>query len=231
MIKSITFLDNFRCFKKDETITFRPGLNLLVGEQGCGKSSVLSVIKENGKAYGKMVISYKADETKTRYFDFEKNNLRTQSALLEGDAIHLQISAMYWSHGETNKKLLGFLAAKETKGMTFLLDEPDMALSIRSCYHLVDLFTVAVKNGCQILAAVHNPILIAAADEVLSLEHKKWMTAKEFIAKHTEGISDQRLRKALPAEINIKESKQRGDSECASRTPGKTSPKKRKRKS
>lgn len=46
MLRSVTILKDVRgCLKKGETFTFRPGLNLLVGDQGTGKTSLLSLIR------------------------------------------------------------------------------------------------------------------------------------------------------------------------------------------
>jgi len=63
-----------------------------------------------------------------------------------------------------------------------MMDEPDIALSIRSCHKLVDMMKKFEKQGHQIIAAVQNPIVIESFPEVFSLEHKmKWMKSEDFI--------------------------------------------------
>ena len=64
------------------------------------------------------------------------------------------------------------------------MDEPDMALSIRSVNKLVKLFKLLIRKQNHIICSVHNPILINGFNEVLSLEHKKWMLGSEFINSH-----------------------------------------------
>jgi predicted ATP-dependent endonuclease of OLD family len=46
MLKSITFKQNFRCFKKGQSFQFE-ALTLLVGDQGSGKSSILQLLAAN----------------------------------------------------------------------------------------------------------------------------------------------------------------------------------------
>lgn len=61
------------------------------------------------------------------------------------------------------------------------MDEPDMALSIRSIAKLVGKLRQAVQNNCQVIAAVHNPLLINSFDEVFSVEHRRWMKSSQFV--------------------------------------------------
>ena len=46
---------------------------------------------------------------------------------------------------------------------------------------LAATFKRAAAKGCQILAAVHHPFLIWAFPEVYSVEHRKWLTSREFV--------------------------------------------------
>ena len=45
MYLSHVLVENFRLFGKRTKITFRPGLNLLVGENGCGKSAIIDAVR------------------------------------------------------------------------------------------------------------------------------------------------------------------------------------------
>ena len=47
------------------------------------------------------------------------------------------------------------------------MDEPDMALSIRSVNKLVKLFKLLIRKQNHIICSVHNPILINGFNEVL----------------------------------------------------------------
>lgn len=196
MLHSITFKKKYRCFEKGDTFSFRPGVNLLVGEQGCGKSSVLSLLNDYGQMdHAKETIDIHCDYIKTRYFDFEKGNPRTLNYFDHKIGTANQIGLMWASHGQANNAILGPLADPKLTGMLFLFDEPDMALSIRSCLKLVNLFKSAAQNKCQILAAVHNPILISSVKEVYSFEHRKWMKSGDFILDHSAEIEIKPKRK------------------------------------
>ena len=175
-IESFAFNTDWRCFKKDEVISFRPGINILVGDQGCGKSSILQIFGMGNKA-AKEIVGI-TGKCRTASLDFERNNPRVQ-----GHIDHMIHALSRWkSHGETVLLLLQFLSEPKDEATTFLLDEPDMALSLRSVYRLANMFHTTVEVGHQIIAAVHHPTLIQSVPEVLSLEHRRWMAADEFIA-------------------------------------------------
>ena len=189
MITTIKFTDDWRCFSKDEQLVFFPGVNLLVGDQGCGKSSLLTAIRNCGSKLSRGDRGYSEKKqaelvttgvSKTYTFDFERDNYRTKG-YFDG-SIGFHISAMYQSHGEVNNCLLEALGVVENS--VCFIDEPDMALSIRSVLRLAEILKDLAKpeKGNQVIAAVHNPFLIAEFEQVLSLEHRRWMTSEEFIA-------------------------------------------------
>ncbi len=185
MIHSIEFLGDWRCFQAGDRFDFRPGVNLLVGDQGCGKSSLLKAIQNAGVKKDRdkdlfQKTEMKVDPCRSFKFDFERDNPRILSHI--GPSPMFQINAMFKSHGECNILLIDNL--KDTSNSLVMMDEPDMALSVRSCKHLVERFKVLADNNSQILAAVHNMAVIQAFNEVYSLEHHRWMTSAEFIASH-----------------------------------------------
>jgi predicted ATPase len=184
MLKSLRFTKDWRCFKESDVFEFRPGVNLLVGDQGCGKSSLLETIKDAGsKNEHKRAVARTDGQCMSLFFDFEKGNPRTLSYF--GDDIQSQLCMMYSSHGEAVNGILKGLD-KATDGIA-MLDEPDSALSIRSCMKLVSVFKNLEQRSMQVIAAVHNPVVIQAFEQVYSLEHRLWMRGSEFISIHMEG--------------------------------------------
>jgi len=184
MIHSIKFLEDWRCFKVNDTIDFRPGVNLLVGDQGTGKSSVLQALMASGRLKRHMYeldiakkVQVKCDAGDIRAFDFEKDNLRTRHDFV--DDIRTQVSLMFASHGQANMAIIKALSG--FRDLVVLMDEPDMALSVRSINKLVQKFKEATNNDCQVIAAVHNPFLIWSFTEVYSLETRNWISNGEFI--------------------------------------------------
>jgi predicted ATPase len=190
MIHSIEFTEKWRCFKAGDRFDFRPGVNLLVGDQGCGKSSLLGALqgagmKETG-LFGSLEKKtiMKRDACKVFMMDFEKENPRTKGHFDED--IRFQMAAKFSSHGECNLALISALATADD--CLVMMDEPDTALSIRSCAKLVKQLKEVADRSSQVIAAVHNISVIQGFDEVLSLEHRGWMRNEVFITSQLIGV-------------------------------------------
>lgn len=188
MIGSVTLLDEHRCFAKGAVFELRPGVNLLVGDQGTGKSSLISLIKDMGSPHSKdrtaKVCKLSVPVAcRVAHYDFEKDNLRTQAAFNIGTEM-AQVQSMFLSHGQT---VLGVLEAftrdfaDADQPQAVLLDEPDMALSVRSAHKLAGMLNQIAGAGHQVIAAVHNPVLIGSQPQALSLEHGRWIDSAEFL--------------------------------------------------
>ncbi|MFA5053778.1 MAG: AAA family ATPase [Parcubacteria group bacterium] len=181
MIKSVSFDSDYRVFKKGDTIEFLPGLNLLVGDQGSGKSSLLGLIRDAAvKSRDKKVVSIEATETRVKFFDFEKDNPRVKSHMMDGDMGLFQMHGMFRSHGEVMRAILDSIPVSDEHAV-YLMDEPDMGLSPRSVRKLVQTLSGLVASQHQVLAAVHNPILIESVERVYNLEAKTWMTGEAYL--------------------------------------------------
>ncbi len=183
MLKKIRFDKDYRCFKKDDTFHFKQGINLLVGDQGTGKSSLLEVITKNGKNFP---VAIEATPIKLFAFDFEKDNFRTK-AFIDNNNPMFQVLVKKKSHGETVKAVLQNIVG--VTNSLIIMDEPDMALSIRSIYALIDTFKEITDKGNQVVISAHNPLFILSYPDVLSLEEKKWVDSHTFFLSHTKGLT------------------------------------------
>lgn len=188
MLIKARFRTKYRCFEAGEQFEFRRGVNILVGDQGAGKSTLIQQIVQLSRSpislHEQQPLQVAADEgTAVISFDFEKDNPRKKSLPKDQERFGSALATHFMSHGQMVNRLLDKLDT-ETSPATFLMDEPDMALSIRSVKNLADLIESAVARGHQIVASAHNPLLIGAFEEVLSLEHRCWMSSKEFIRLH-----------------------------------------------
>lgn len=188
MITSAKFRKDYRCFKKGDKFDFRPGVNLLVGDQGAGKSSLLQLIREmaDTRTRADVKVTFTLLTSKEGIpvvsYDFERDNPRMTQVLIPGKEM-FQIQARFLSHGQVVQAIQGNVvgwAKKKEPSCVFLMDEPDTGLSPRSAYGLVKQLKQLARYH-QILASVHNPLLIEAWPEVLSLEHRKWMTSSAFM--------------------------------------------------
>jgi predicted ATPase len=213
MIESITFKKDWRCFKAGEQVNFRPGINLLVGDQGCGKSSVLQAIRDiaiTGDRRMKDLIGIKfTGKFRVSYFDTEKNNPRTMSYLDDGMGL-FQVQSHFASHGQTMRPIL---EAMPEEGV-LLVDEPDTALSPRSILDLIKLLRSRESRGMQLLVACHNPWLIEDAEEVLSLEHRRWLIPSEFLAIHRTRPVEKKTKSSRGTSNRKKESRGRTGAPC-----------------
>jgi len=185
----LTFTKDYKCFKQGDTFVINEGANLFVGEQGCGKSTLFGVLRSlgNGKKMDFVDVIVPKEEMILRSFDFEKDNVRTKDPRLMPDgSFGFAITArMMHSHGQIVNAMLKVVDEKDKKRKTlFLMDEPDMALSIRSCRKLAERIKKNVSEGTSFFLCCHNPIVISAFDEVYSLEHRKSMKSQEFIESH-----------------------------------------------
>lgn len=195
--RKIKFNKDFRCFKSGDLFEFTEDINLIVGEQGCGKSSLFySIMNFNESGIG-------ADyDPKSSYLflDTEKMNPRLEDSYkahrkfsnwkdedkAKADAAIDRLAFDYneKSHGQVMLPLL--LANKDAKNKTLFFDEPEAGLSIRSQYKVLEHFRKLAKKN-QLVIATHSPIFMKEIGKVLSLEHKKWMSADEFIELQKNG--------------------------------------------
>ncbi len=197
LLEALEFKEDYRCFNAGETVSFRAGVNLIVGEQGSGKSSLLGLLAGLSSRYpherkeAEKAVTVRASAAaagaggfKLRLFDFEKDSPRTKAVFVPGMEL-TQVTSRFVSHGETVNGLLDQLATAAGGAPCLLsLDEPDMALSPRSARRLAARLEDLAAAGHQVLAAVHNPIVIASQRQVLSLEHRRWMSSRSFLQQH-----------------------------------------------
>jgi len=174
MLKLIKFKEDWRTFKADETFYFKPGLNVIVGKNGSGKSSLIHALIRNHKI---LEIDGEGDY---EAFDFEKDNVRLKSKLNESsDTFKFRLSAMFHSHGQTNLAILNRLEV--ASGVLIICDEPDQALHMESCQELVRLLNLAVERGNQIIVTVHNPVVIMGVGDVYDMDSRCWVDGVEYV--------------------------------------------------
>ncbi len=192
LLSEVRFREDYRCFRSGQVLRFEKGVNLLVGEQGSGKSTLITLLRERVGNKFKAELSHRVMDVVmqacyVRWLDFEKDNPRTQAEIGIHDAFLL--GSISVSHGQTMLAMLGGLerVLQEAPDRTLLLlDEPDMALSIRSVHHLARLLQRAADDGHEVIAAVHNPIVIESQPRVLSLDDGEWVDSERFIALASE---------------------------------------------
>ncbi len=184
-LTKIKIIEDFRCLIKDTEITPR-SLTLLVGEQGCGKSSLLELLQRNEIKVELSELGKKG--VNSYYFDTEKMNPRLQNidafsnpdGTNKGIGVGGGIVSRFKSHGEV---LRGYTVdrIKDAKDCVLLLDEPESALSLKNQYKLAKELKKAIKRNVQIVIATHCLPIIESIEEVYSMETLEWVSSKEFI--------------------------------------------------
>jgi predicted ATPase len=164
-------------------------VTLLVGENGSGKSTLVEAIAETfglDARGGRAGRKYGNNREKTPLGKVLRLGLTPDGARMKTGSRARQkgyflraettfglagvVSGMrgYWeenlderSHGE------GFLVIFESMfnapGL-YLMDEPEAALSFRSCLRLAELMHQLGENGAQVICATHSPILASVPD-------------------------------------------------------------------
>lgn len=199
-IACLAFTKDYRCFKKKHCIFFMSGVNLLVGENGCGKSTILSAIAAHAKskAFWKKDERILIDSTrlivdgprKLFCHDFIQDNPQTSAGfdMMGNIPMEMAIGHMRLSHGQSTNAIISMI--EKGKDMYMVLDEPDSGLSPKNAVRLAQAMKNAASNGCQIIASVHNPWVIEFFNMVFNVEDNSWMKASEYLKKQLEEGQD-----------------------------------------
>ena len=214
----IEYLSGLRAFKNGKTYEFKPGVNIIVGKNGCGKTTLMNLIKkyllvdysecsagewncnindicfglgENKHMYGgaDVYADYQrntfrfchagerkendeifADMHSTNEFFGQKwastgqgvlQSLSSLFARMFGDSARLTFD--YLQLGDNYPQYMKYIHDHIIEGdeWTILMDEPDRNLDIENIGQIRGILNVH-KPHAQIIAVVHNPLLICA---------------------------------------------------------------------
>jgi len=157
------------------SVEFIDGINVIVGENGAGKSSILNLITgENNKE----LFSLSAEKVEFRFFDTEKQNPRIQDPNLSKN-FGFSLATRFESHGEAMLPII--LASKDFKNVILFVDEPEAGISLTNQMKIFECFQSIIKNRCQIVLTTHSYVFIKSVDVVFSLETKTWISSSEYL--------------------------------------------------
>ncbi len=151
MLTSVQLCMNHgRRVRRYRRLAFQPGLNLLIGPNGTGKSTILRAIAECSDCQRE-----ETGATEYVLFDTEKMNPRlAESPVGHYANMVLRIRAQFSSHGEILQD--AFASLRITPRTCLLLDEPESGQDFDHVLALRKAMDRAVARGAQVICASHQ---------------------------------------------------------------------------
>jgi predicted ATPase len=164
-------------------------VNLFVGNQGCGKSTILNLLQKNHSDIQITLSKLVKNDVNSFFFDSEKDNPRIKDPQMytkpngenTGIGYGAALMCRFKSHGEILEQFI-ISPILKSKNCVIILDEPESGLSITNQFKLINAINIAVNNGCQFFIATHCYPLIESYN-VISLEHSEQINGVDFINK------------------------------------------------
>jgi len=184
-LKSITIKDgNWLCtmpaFPVGHTISFDPSITWIVGENGCGKSSLLNLLMQSGENKRKekpmgfsLEMTPPDGETEIRFFDTEKMNPRVKGTC--ETMYDVAIIMAHPSHGQVLFPIIDALRSNPSlHNCVSLIDEPEAGISPWNQKKLIESFETATRDkGIQLIVATHSIIFMQSGiGSVLDLNER-----------------------------------------------------------
>lgn len=170
-------------------IEIAPGVTFLVGENGSGKSTLVEAFAAKYTRAGFVnpfvrvegVGSSEEDSPLGHHLRAVKHRGASPAGFfLRAESMHAFLSSVdasptereayggesmqERSHGES---FLAVLKHRFEDVGVYFLDEPEAALSFRSCLGLLKLMDVMRREGSQLIVATHSPLLVSLPDATL----------------------------------------------------------------
>lgn len=138
--------------KGDRVKQFTSGLNVLVGQNGSGKSRLLKAISECPECQ-------RDESSQTNYclFNTETMNPHTSDNFVDGNTgAVLKTRGIFSSHGEIMRASLSTFVFNP--GDCLLIDEPESGQDIQWIVKIRKGLDTLCKKGCQVIIASHHPV-------------------------------------------------------------------------
>lgn len=156
-------------------LTFKPGVNVIVGSNGCGKSSLLKLLTsltEQPNADGKLIWD---SSIKVHTYSSEQV---TKERVEHSDTA---FGSVHESHGQALRKLLSNLENIEDEAIV-LLDEPETALDFNSVWDLCRI--IGQKKNVQFVISTHHPLLLTIKEvNIINLDRDDKNYAQTVLKK------------------------------------------------
>lgn len=193
-LEKIKFVEDFRCYKKDEEIILKDNLTIITGDNGSGKSTLLSCIRnmyktkwtvsDDPSGVGKIEISGDGDELgKVQYLDL-CSDLYKNSIEFDYDNMNLYLQCMGSSSGEgVIFQLVNLLKTFSKDSDLVIIDEPERGLSIKNQFLISNVINKFATEhpGTQFIVTTHSEAILALKEELWSTTHKSLISSDDYI--------------------------------------------------
>lgn len=172
---------------KPFSIDFEDGLNLIVGDNGAGKSTFLKLLFNNKfeSDIKSLILSENCINkgVESRFFDTEKQNprLNNDANLIPEGLLEFTVGSRFLSHGETMLPIIRHI--NELHDKVILIDEPEAGISLANQKIIWNYILAAINNNCQLFISTHSYILIKNTLKVFDMESFKWIDSTEYLKK------------------------------------------------
>ena len=151
MLKSLHLCDTHRWrVRRYRTLRFQPGLNLLIGPNGTGKSTILRAIAECPDCQ-------RLEDERTNYMFFDSESMnpkRTDRPIRNTTEMKLHLRSLFSSHGEILQAAFSTLRLEPATCLLF--DEPEAGQDFDHVLALRAAMDRAIAQGVQVIAATHE---------------------------------------------------------------------------
>lgn len=149
---------------------FKPGVNVVIGHNGTGKSTLLKSVREylfgQSKPSGIRISSAKSDDKEMVYFFMSEDNIPSlnlnQITPFDQNFMH---KTVYWmdrkemSSGMNTNAMLKEAEKLSKEASLVFFDEPEQALDAKAMIQLQKMIKKIAKHS-QVVLVTHHPALI-----------------------------------------------------------------------
>jgi predicted ATPase len=191
LIPLIKFNFDFRCYKEGDEIKIQDRMTVITGDNGAGKSSLVSCIRKlfntewtrSDNALAEGAINEKFNkEVRCEYIDVALDHLSTAPNICTD--VSLQMDIMKKSSGQGT--VAQVMAGLNKKGVdVFIIDEPERGLSDSNQALMTSIIShfFKVNTNAQFFVISHSEEIIKGlTDRVLVLPEAKYTKLEEYLS-------------------------------------------------
>lgn len=176
-------------FEKGLKIEFKPGLNIIIGDNGTGKSVLMDMVLKylvKEQTYSVDVIDFDI-QTPCKFLAMDFVNDRTvKSEDLNPESDDFMMHSMNFledrqsSNGENTKKVLNKIDPNNIEDNTiYMFDEPETGLSIIAQIDLRKMLLELSKNN-QIIVITHSKFVAECVEQIYDFDKFEWIETTEY---------------------------------------------------